>query len=374
MENKFLGEKLRLARLLNGMTLKELGESVTASRQFIHQLEGGTRAPAEDMLYALSEVLSVNRGFFFKELINDVKYEQCHFRKRKTTPAALANRVCAYSTIFEELISFLSQYIQFPESNIPEIDYAAESDSYTNAEIETAAETCRKTWGLGLDTPVSNITNVLENAGIVITSFSGVSEKVDALSLNRKHPIIIRNSAKDSPCRLRFDLAHECGHFALHNGIETGDTVTESEADRFASAFIFPRSAFKREFPNNFNPNRETSWSPLYELKIRWGMSLRALIYRAHFLRIISSQQYRAANVRLSKTGQTKIEKYDSEVPKETPELLKSSFEIFNESLGIPFQKIAQSLNITVEMLEIITGLHSPLIERKGNIEPLFRR
>ena len=64
MTNKFLGEKLRLARLLNGITLKELGEAVTASRQFIHQLEGDIRQPPEDMLYALCEVLSVRRDFF----------------------------------------------------------------------------------------------------------------------------------------------------------------------------------------------------------------------------------------------------------------------------------------------------------------------
>ena len=114
MANKFLGEKLRLARLLNGMTLKELGDAVTASRQFIHQLEGDLRQPPEDMLYALCEVLSVRKDFFFTVLDNDVKFEQCHFRKRKTTPVALANRVCSYSTIFEELVKFLSKYLDFP--------------------------------------------------------------------------------------------------------------------------------------------------------------------------------------------------------------------------------------------------------------------
>jgi len=372
MTNKFLGEKLRLARLLNGITLKELGESVTASRQFIHQLEGDIRQPPEDMLYALCEVLSVRKDFFYRKLENDVKFEQCHFRKRKTTPVSLVNRVCSYSTIFEDLVRLLSQYIDFPEPDLPE--YQNAPDSYSNLEIEEAAEACRNHWGLGLDTPIQNIINVLENAGVVITTFTGVSEKVDALSLNRKHPIIIRNSAKESPCRLRFDLAHECGHFILHNGIETGDTVTEGEADRFASAFIFPRSSFVREFPRNFIANREISWKPLYELKIRWGMSLRAIIYRAHFLKIISSQQYRAANIWLSKSGQSKSERYDDRIDKEFPELLKSSFDILNSEVGIPFHKIAEHLNITSGMLSDITGIPVPKAEELNNIEPLFRR
>ena len=370
--NKFIGDKLRLARLLNGMTLKELGDAVTASRQFIHQLEGDIRQPPDDMLYALCEALLVKRDFFYKKLENDVKFEQCHFRKRKTTPVGLANRVCAYSSIFEELVIFLSEYIEFPEPNIP--DFSNNTDTYSNLEIEEAAESCRQHWSLGLNNPIDNITNVLENAGVVITSFSGVSEKVDALSLYRKRPIIIRNDAKESPCRLRFDLAHECGHFALHSGTETGDTVTESEADRFASAFIFPRSAFVKEFPRNFIVSRESSWRLLYELKIRWGMSLKAIIYRAHFLKIITSQQYRAANVRLSKTGQSKKERYDDHVAFETPELLTSSIELLNSAIGISFSKLADHLHITPETLSVITGIPVPENETRSNVESLFRR
>lgn len=372
MTVKFIGDKLRLARLLNGMTLKELGDAVTASRQFIHQLEGDIRQPPEDMLYALCEALSVRKDFFYTELENDVKFEQCHFRKRKTTPVGLANRVCSYSTIFEELVEFLSKYLEFPDPDVP--DCSTDADNYTNLEIEEAAEACRAHWQLGLDNPIGNITNILENAGVVITTFSGVSEKVDALSLNRKRPIIIRNNAKESPCRLRFDLAHECGHFVLHNGIETGDSVTESEADRFASAFIFPRSAFVKEFPRSFSPNREASWRPIYKLKLRWGMSLKAIIYRAHFLKIISSQQYRAANVKLSKTGQTKVERYDDQIVKETPELLRSSIELLNDEMGITFSKISDHLNITPEMLSVITGISIPDYEDMSNVEPLFRR
>ncbi|WP_150317353.1 ImmA/IrrE family metallo-endopeptidase, partial [Enterobacter hormaechei] len=77
----------------------------------------------------------------------------------------------------------------------------------------------------------------VENQGAIVTGFDGVSEKVDALSVNRKFPIIIRNTAKESACPMRFDLAHECGHLIMHDGIETGCKKTEREADAFASAF-----------------------------------------------------------------------------------------------------------------------------------------
>lgn len=368
--NEFFGDKLRLARLLNGITQQELGERVYSSRQFIHQLEGGIRQPSGDFLPALCEVLGVQEPFFFSPLNNDVKFEQCHFRKRKTTPVNLANRVCAYSTIFEELITFLKQYLELPEANF--LPSSSKSENYGNVEIEEIAEKYREHWGLGVNTPIKNMTRTLEAAGAVITSFSGVSEKVDALSLNRRHPIIIRNDAKESPCRLRFDLAHECGHFALHDGIETGDTKTETEADKFASAFLFPRAVFIKEFPRNFMPFRESTWHPIYLLKKHWGVSLKYLIYRAHYLNMITAQQYRAANVRLSKTGQTKKEKYDQNIPLEEPEIIKTALNMMENQVGINFVQIADRLNVAPQALSIITGIKSWENSVTKNIKSFF--
>lgn len=351
---EFYGDKLRLARLLNGFKQQELGAFVSVSRQFIHQMEGGTKHPADDVLEALCEVLKVECEFFLTPVGNDVKFEQCHFRKRRTTPVGLANRVQAFSTIFEELVAYINELLDLPPTNIPTIE--ASGENYTSDEIERAAELCRKSWNLGIDTPISRMTRVLENAGVVITQFDGVSEKVDALSLNRKYPIIVRNTAKESICRMRFDLAHECGHFVLHDGVETGDKVTESEADRFASAFIFPRSAFIKEFPDL--RGRRLDWNLIYRLKIRWSMSARAIIYRAHHLGLITAQQYRSANVHLNRSGQTKVEKYDDRIQPEQPELLEGVFQVLRDELGISFYHVAKRLGVSVEMLREITGLH----------------
>ena len=53
----FYGEKLRLARLLKGVTLQELGDAVSVSRQGIHQYESDARAPSMDVRNALAEYL-----------------------------------------------------------------------------------------------------------------------------------------------------------------------------------------------------------------------------------------------------------------------------------------------------------------------------
>ncbi|WP_445083824.1 ImmA/IrrE family metallo-endopeptidase [Candidatus Vondammii sp. HM_W22] len=63
--------------------------------------------------------------------------------------------------------------------------------------------------------------------------------------------LIIRSTAKTAPTRLRFDTAHERGHLVMHIRIVTGDTGTEAQANRFASAFLLPRRDFVREFPRS---------------------------------------------------------------------------------------------------------------------------
>jgi Zn-dependent peptidase ImmA (M78 family)/transcriptional regulator with XRE-family HTH domain len=353
----FYGEKLRLARLLNGYTQQKLGELVSTTRQYIHQLESDLKQPADDVLDALCESLCVRESFFITPPGNDVKFEQCHFRKRKTTPVGLANKVLAYSTIFEEFVSYLNLHLELPAPNFPTIPHS--DAGYTNNEIELAAEECRKRWKLGINTPISNVTKLLENQGVVITEYNGVSDKVDALSVNRKFPIIVRNNVKESVCRMRFDLAHECGHFVLHEGIETGDNITEQEANKFASAFLFPRVAFDKEFPD-FRVIGRMNWATIYELKIRWGMSAKALIYRAHHLKKITAQQYRSANVFLNRSGQSKVEKYDEIMKFENPTLIVNAIKLLNQHLGIDFNVIADELGVNVDLLSSITSIFPP--------------
>ena len=352
-DRNFYGDKLRLVRVLHGLTQQELGDFASVSRQYIHQLESGTKIPAPDVLDVLCESLDVHASFFCEPLGNDVKLEQCHFRKRRTTPVSLSNTVLAFSTVLERVIAFINQKLDLPENAIPVIE--AHPETFSMDEIERVAEKCRKVWYLGIDTPIARMTRVLENAGIVITEFDGVSDKVDAFSFNRQFPIIIRNTAKESVCRMRFDLAHELGHLILHDGKETGDKTTEDEANRFASAFIFPRIAFVREFPNMIG--RQLSWKRIYQLKIRWGMSARAILYRAYQLGRISAQQYRSGNVYLNKSGQAKVEKFDNAISPEIPELLSKAFSILRDQLGISFSYIAKSIGIKAKLLGQVCGI-----------------
>ncbi|MGH7239499.1 MAG: helix-turn-helix domain-containing protein, partial [Candidatus Saccharimonadales bacterium] len=293
---KFNGEVLRICRQFHAKSQAELGDQIGASRQFIHQLEIGEKIPTKIVLNALAVSLNVDSNYFNRSLLNIIRDEDCHFRKLRTTPQWLINQIVAHGAIFNNLLAFIETRLDLPSINFP--TYEAKS----NEDIENAAEKCRQHWGLTVNQPIKNMIRVVENAGAIVTSFEGVSTKLDALSIHRPRPVIIRSNAKQSPTRIRFDIAHECGHLVLHKGIVTGDHATEAQADRFAGAFLLPRSAFIVEFP--IRRGERIDWKLLKKFKERWKVSLQAIIRRAYELNLIDASQYRRAHMYINKTGQ----------------------------------------------------------------------
>jgi Zn-dependent peptidase ImmA (M78 family)/transcriptional regulator with XRE-family HTH domain len=346
---KIAGEQLRLARLAHGHSLEQLGQLVGATRQFIHQLETGSRSPSEEFVQALADVLGVTPEFLAQPLPTTVRPEQCHFRGHVNRPASVTSQVLARGTLLDTFIATVEQSLNLPQVRFPE----AAPSSFE--EIEQTAENARRYWGLGTTGPIKSMMRVVENAGAVVTYFSDLSDRVDAFSMDRRRPIIVRSSLKESLCRQRFDLAHECGHLIMHRGIQTGDRETEDQAHRFASAFLFPRGAFLREFPRGYTIN----WRALYELKLRWRMSVRAIIRRAYDLKILTAAQYRTANIHLVKTGQSKIEKYDNDgtLIIEQPELISATINALDEAVPGGARTVGSHAGLLPAMLELITGM-----------------
>lgn len=342
MKNEFLGNKLRLARTFNGFTLAQLGDVVASSRQYIQRLETDVETcPSQEMLKALAEALQVKEDFFF-ERIEELREDQGHFRRLQTTPLHVRATVLAYGTMFTQLVRRLEEYVDFPTLNIPTAEVVERED------IERAAELCRKTWGLGLDAPILNMTRTLENAGVVVTTFGGVSEKIDAFSLVRGRPVIVRSTDKDSTSRLRFDLAHECGHLVMHAAILTGDPATEGEANQFASAFLLPRAAFIKEFPRTST----IDWRLVFEMKKRWRVSVQAIIRRAYDLGILTAIQYRNANVYISRKQWKRNE--PCEPATEMPELIPSAIKYLKDEESISVEELACALYVSLETLNTI--------------------
>ena len=347
MTAHFDGSSLRLARIFCGLALEEVADRVGKSRQYIHMLETKQSQPTEQLLIDLADALGVETNFFTSNN-SQLNEDQFHFRKLTTTKNTLKQAVIARGELTHNLIKYLENELKLPEIKFPTI-----SNIQTLQDIERAAERCRTEWQLGFG-PISNMTRLAENLGSIVTTFQGLTKEIDALSVAVNRPFIVRNSAKESVCRQRFDIAHELGHLVMHEGIITGDRHTENQANRFASALLLPHSMMLKFFPR---PSSRLDWIGMSEFKLTWKVSKAAILYRARQLDLINDAQYKSGFITLRKNGETHGEREDHLIAKESPEMLLRSFRVLAERKGIYPQDVAKSLNIKPHTLSELTGL-----------------
>lgn len=354
MRSEIIGSNIRLARLFSGLSLAELGEKLDKSKQYLSRIETGAEPVSASLEQALIEHLGILPEFLRELDPMPLTEEQCHFRKQLTTKVALRQYARARGEMLKRLVCVLDEYLDLPEYNITEVD------PNTEESIERGAEACRTAWGLGWG-PISNVTRVAENVGAVVMHVSGLANEVDAVSFATRRPVIALNSTGRSVSRARFGIAHELGHFALHIGVLTGDRLTETQANRFASAFLLPRASFLSESYRALRGTR-INWDYMSELKLRWGVSKAALLYRGRQLGIFTEDQVRAGYITLNRHGEAVEEIEDALMSTEQPEIVNDGLRMMTEDLGVPLAAVARKMHVQPRLLSSLLGhsSHAP--------------
>lgn len=317
-------ERITYARELKGLSKKELAIKVGKTPSAVSQIEKGIIRPDTETLARISLALSVPPTFFTKkEGIRFFSFGQCHFRSKRTVSQIKRKQSVRIGDFFIELIDLLQKKgIVFPDEKISEFQFQPKSLD----DIERAAIELRKFWGMGLG-PIPNIIKLLESKGIIVTPIYNSCEEVDAFSVwEGKRPWIMLALGKTAS-RARFDAAHELGHLVLHEEQTPGSTLTENEADRFAGAFLAPRDSFILECP------RRWDYEQFAKLKIRWKLSIQALVYRGFNLGVLSQNTLRKAFIELSQNGQRKNE--GEEWTKEQPTLFNQALELLSDRISL---------------------------------------
>ena len=137
-----------------------------------------------------------------------------------------------------------------------------------------------------------NIVRSLERAGIWCFALPKLDEG-DAFCIwvdSGEHAIpVIAVSSKAPVDRLRLSVSHELGHLVMHRGmLLRSRKEIEEEAFAFAAEFCLPAQAMEQEM---IGPITLTL---LAKMKLRWGVSIAALIRRAHDLKIITKPNYQS--------------------------------------------------------------------------------
>jgi Zn-dependent peptidase ImmA (M78 family)/transcriptional regulator with XRE-family HTH domain len=357
----FSGGRLRLARLFAGLSQKELGEFAGVTHASVSQAENCVKQPSSHAVEAFATAVGCLPKFFYRPEMQELREDECHFRHRKTTPVSAKTRVLSTGSIFCELAAVIGSTVLLPPYEVPCI-------RVTDLEsIEKAAEHCRMAWGLGLDVPISSIIRALESrAGVVIGRFSAETPKVDAFSWAKTRGMIVLNTDNTSTSRLRFDCAHECGHLVMHAGLHPEDTDLETQADRFASAFLMPRAGFVREVPR-FGSGR-VRLEDLIPMKRRWRTSIAAIVRRSYDLRLIDAVQYQGAMKQYYARHWHKGEPEEPDA--EHPETLKLAFNVMAEHYGQDYSAIATDLGWLPETLSRVVPDVAAVALRKDVKQP----
>lgn len=305
-----IGERLKMARQMSGMSMRELADRVDVSATSISKYEKDQMTPGSDVLVRLAQALDVQVAFFLRPVTADLTAPA--FRRRSSLKVKEQKAILAETQAWlERNLDVESFFTDTPVFEPPEINCQVESLE----EVEDVAMALREAWDLGLD-PIDNLIEVLESHGIKVGIVEG-AEDFDALTLwaNESIPVMVVKAGIPGD-RQRLSLVHELGHLILEPVEELDE---EKAAFRFAGAFLVPRPMARYELGEN---RSELDLFELHLLKHKYGVSMQAWIYRAKDLGIISEHAARKLWIRFGKEGWREEEPGD-QIPPETPGRMK---------------------------------------------------
>jgi len=292
------GTRVRQARVLRRMTGRAVMDHMGwkgARQTRLEQAESTGMNPEE--LTRLAQILRFPEHFFTTAPSSRVDPASLLFRAPKSTTVAEKDFLAEFAATAGEFLDNLNTQSQLPPVKLPVLPRGTSP--------VLAAGQVRDRLGAARDLPIAYLMYEVERCGVAIIARVRRSRSDSAVDWSagnddgplEKHlgystrigefsdrPLIVLR-ATDSWERTRWTLAHEVGHLVLHaDGVNTEDQ--ELEASRFASELLAPADAIADEVPG------VPSLLNLVPLKMKWGISLGALIRHLFESKLIDSSRY----------------------------------------------------------------------------------
>ncbi|PFD01806.1 DNA-binding protein [Bacillus cereus] len=374
---QFNPDRLKAARLYEGLTITDLANAINVSKQAVSQFEHGKNQPSLETLFEIMKVLNFPREFFYGKDDEKVQIGSTFFRSSATTNKKVYNAQIQKMLIVTKIYSFLEKYIDFPVLNLPKLEM--KYDDYQNEDIEVLAQAVREYWRLG-EEPIKNIVHLLEKNGLILTSLSTDQDKIDAFSQKQivngqERYYIVLGSDKKSAVRRQFTAAHELGHLLMHDWITDIDELSkeqyreiERQADYFAAAFLLPKKSFVADL---HYPNKLEFY---VELKKKWRVSIGAMIVRAYHLNVINYNQYQYLMRQMSSKGYRKLEPLDNLITIPSPTVLEKAIKLLIANNILTPKQILNHLELPKEKVDSLMDLSTDtLMEVELNVAPLIK-
>ena len=294
----FDGARLALGRRLAGIPRTRLAQRTEVTAAAITQFERGDARPTSPVLAAMALALQLPREFFLRGApVDRIPTSAAYFRSLRSTTAMTRDQALAFAELATAVVNALEQYVELPDVRVPTFPV---EEPFDPDQIAEAAAVARRELGLA-DGPIGHVVRTMEAAGVVVLDLPEEYDRgrgLDAFSTRHAaRPLVLLSDGKHDRARSRFDAAHELGHLVMHPDVEPGSKLMENDAHAFAAQFLAPDAELIPHLPTRF------AWEPLLELKRHWGVSVKAIAFRAHKSGRWSEAQYRRAMQTLAADG-----------------------------------------------------------------------
>jgi len=292
-DSEIFARRLRQARKMEGYSLRELSEKLEkrVSYNALDRYEKGVMMPSGEVLQALSRTLGRPLDYFFRPM--ELELEKIEFRKRtslgKRQENAIKERARDFFERYAEVEELLDDVRRF-DNPLKDTRSSKIHAVQSLEEAEKCSDLLRKYWGLGT-VPVPNIHEMLEDQGIKVHEVDTEDDRFDGFSAQTDlgPVVVVSKKLDDNLLRKRMTLLHELAHIVLNIPESLSRKEKEAITSRFAGAFLLPLESFEREFGKH---RKAVSLGELIEMKLQFGASIWAIMYRARQLDWIPESVY----------------------------------------------------------------------------------
>jgi Zn-dependent peptidase ImmA (M78 family)/transcriptional regulator with XRE-family HTH domain len=349
MNRHFNGQLLSLARQVRKVSQAELVEALqgAVTQGTLSKIEHGHIQPQEELVAKLAAALRLRPSFFYDSVYVRQPLASYH-RKRQKLAVRDEESVHALAEVFRINLRKCLESVEI-DASLPSVP-AIDPDEY-GGDVEEIANTLRQRWTIPRG-PVADLTQIVENAGVLIVSFDFGSPLIDGFcqhGVDGLPPFVFMNSNQPKD-RYRFSLAHELGHLVMHR---TPNPHQEIEANRFASEFLMPTRDIRNDLEG-------LSLSKFMDLKCYWGTSMQALIYKAWQIGRLSDRMFKYYNIEMSKRGWRKNEPVEAFHLKEEPSTIRGIIDTHVDDLGFSVDDLSELFGLVEQDVRALYPVTRP--------------
>lgn len=282
---KSFAERLHNARLMRGLSMQQLCDMMgnIITRQTLFKYEKGVMLPKSGIVIALCDALEINPDYLFNYKSSspkNIRYGKLQGLSKREEMAIISiientiERTGEIENICGREHSFNSIPAKQPVKTLPD--------------IYQAASILREAWKIG-SAAITNVINLLESNGVITAEIDAPDPFISQHAiLDDTIPVIAINSNMDTE-NFRFAALKELAHAILYFDESIDNKKKERFCSVFANEMLLPHDVFLSVIGEK---RHEIALMELKYLQSEYGISVDALMSKARYLGVVSSNHY----------------------------------------------------------------------------------